>query len=386
MNNILKSNSSIILPKDVVLTDVPYSSDVDYLTFSRVLSDSAASYKMYWLLSLIEEVSRGKTEIDFKTMAVNMIVYAWYPIVTYKLSFGYCDNLSKVISYIEENYGLAHNCEKSKLFDFIYNNQDSNLNRMIKNLTCDVPYRFLSPFFRDKIRSIKKPQSVIEKLSTESTNCVYSINADQNNNKYIRLNKNWAEYLKNNYKLIKGWSYYKLICFIQKRNPNTPAIAMKLDAPAERNLRLQTKIWKEIIDDKHITDLYTGLPYNKDNFERYGNLSIDHFVPWNFVLHDMMWNLIPCFKNINSKKSDNLLNYDNYITGFAKDQYIAFCHVVDKNYTSIVEEYRDALKIEDAKKFRLDNERDKFCNILKKQIHPLFNIAENQGYEIMDVI
>jgi hypothetical protein len=37
--------------------------------------------------------------------------------------------------------------------------------------------------------------------------------------------------------------------------------------------------------DTSISDIYTGLPVN----ESY--MSLDHFIPWSFVLHDRLWNL-----------------------------------------------------------------------------------------------
>ena len=85
MNNTTIFEDSIILPKEA--STVPYSGEVDYITFSRVLDNNkvVASYKMYWLISLLEEVSSGKTIIDFRTMICKMIVHAWYPLLKYKL-------------------------------------------------------------------------------------------------------------------------------------------------------------------------------------------------------------------------------------------------------------------------------------------------------------
>src|SRR5471030_2330454 len=98
MSEIYTSKETIILPKEI--SEVPYSNEVDYATFSRALKDVAASYKMYWLLSLLDEISIGHTEIEFKKLISKMVVYAWYPILKFKLSFGLCDNLAKVVNYI----------------------------------------------------------------------------------------------------------------------------------------------------------------------------------------------------------------------------------------------------------------------------------------------
>ncbi|KEI76193.1 hypothetical protein N486_10650 [Clostridium botulinum B2 128] len=56
-----------------------------------------ASYKMYWLFGILEEVTSGNTKIEFNRIVARMIVVAWYSIVQYKLSFGILDNFRKPI-------------------------------------------------------------------------------------------------------------------------------------------------------------------------------------------------------------------------------------------------------------------------------------------------
>jgi hypothetical protein len=384
MNGIYTSQEQIILPKEI--SEVPYSNEVNYITFSRALRDDkvVASYKMYWLLSLLDEISIGHSEIEFRRLICKMVVKAWYPLLKYKLSFGLCDNLAKVASYISDTYKLESSYDERELLNFIYNSEDKILNRMLKELTLNVPYRFLSPFFEDKLRGQKKVQKVIEELSKEDKECIYAIYQNDKNENCVRVKENWSHYLKYNYKIIQGWAYYKLVCFLQKRNPNVPGIAMKLEAPRNRDLREQTKIWKKIIEQKHIRDLYTGFDFTNDNYKEYGVLSIDHFIPWSFVLHDQMWNLVPTFKNINSKKSDNLLDYDSYIDKFCEVQYEAFSFVVNENKNNQIDEYRQVLKIENAKRFIEDKREEEFVRRLKQEIGPVYGVAVNQGFGIID--
>ncbi len=240
------------------ICQVPYSNEVDYATFAGVLNDTVASYKMYWLLSILDEVSYDHKEIKFRQLVSRMVVKAWYPLLKCKLSFGLCDNLAKVVNYISDTYNIGNNYKEDKLLEFIYNTEDNKLRKMLKDLTYNVPYRFLAPFFKGKL-SGRKVEKQIEELSKQDNNCVYEIYQNDKNEKSIRIRDNWCNYLKYNGKIIEGWVYYELTCFLQKRNPNVPGIAMKLEAPKERNLREQTKIWKEVINHKHIKDLYIGL-------------------------------------------------------------------------------------------------------------------------------
>ncbi|MBC2458459.1 HNH endonuclease domain-containing protein [Clostridium beijerinckii] len=383
MDKVYMPQETIILPKEIC--EVPYSNEVDYATFSRALRDDkvVASYKMYWLLALLDEISLNNIEIEFRTLICKMVVKAWYPLLKYKLSFGLCDNLAKVATYISDTYNLESNYDERKLFHFIYSSQDKTLNKMLKELTLNVPYRFLSPFFENKLRGQKKVQKLIEELSKEDNECIYEIYKNNKDKNCIRIKGNWCNYLKFNYRIIQGWAYYKLVCFLQKRNPNVPGIAMKLEAPKNRDLREQTKIWKKVIEQRHITDLYTGLDFTETNYNDYGVLSIDHFIPWSFVLHDQMWNLVPTFKNINSKKSDNLLQYDTYIDRFCEMQYEAFCFVVDENRKNQIEEYGQVLKVDNLRKFKKENKEEEFVKRMKQEIGPVYGVAVNQGFGVL---
>lgn len=376
-----------IAEKEIAIgVDVPYSREVDYITFSRVLKDDrvVASYKMYWLLAILDEVQEGNVEIEFRKLITRMIAYAWYPISKFRLYFGAWDNLGKVVNYISDTYNLKPNINKSKLIDFIYNSDDKELNKMIKNLTYNVPHKFLSPFY-DGIAK-EPPLKTVMILSKEHKRWIYEIYRNSDEENCIRIREGWDDYLKYNYKMIQGWVYYKLVCFLQKRNPNVPGIAMKLEAPLNRKLTTQTKIWTNIIERKNINDLYTGLPFTKENYKEHGNLSMDHFIPWSFVLHDQMWNLVPTFKNINSQKSDNLFNYEYYIEGLAKLQYDAFCFVVDENKKDEIEEYRGILRVPDAVAFKGKGSYEEFFKRYKDGTCPIYNIAANQGFKVVNGI
>ncbi|EDU36716.1 HNH endonuclease domain-containing protein [Clostridium sporogenes] len=386
MNNILENSISDVLVKQIDSIMVPRSNKVDSRTFSRLLDDDkvVASYKMYWLFGILEEVTLENTEIEFNRIVARMIVAAWYPIMQYKLSFGVFDNLQKPINYVALKYGFASNCDESEFLKFLCESEDKELKKMIKDLTCMVPYRLLSPFFKDKLKGQNKSSKnkIIQELSVESDTCFYKIIKEGKNR--ILINENWAQYLNENYRVIKSWIYYKLVCFLQKRNPNVPAIAFKLEAPKNRDLASPTKIWKEIIASKEPKDIYTGKDFTKENYEIYGGLSIDHFIPWSFVLHDEMWNLVPTFKNINSSKSDKLLNYNRYIDAFCDMQYMAVTHILEKRKQKDLESYIDVLKIENFQEYLKYKPKEEFTKKLKQCISPLYQIAENQGFEVMD--
>ena len=315
-----------------------------------------------------------------------MIVYSWYPLLQYKLNYGVFDNLKKPVNYIATKYNLPNNYDEKKLLDFIYLNDDKELNKMMKELTYNVPYRLLSPFFTDKLKGQKDSvkNKMITELSLVSESCLYKIVKGEKDK--IILNDGWKNYLQKNYKVIKGWIYYKIICFLQKRNPNVPAIAFKIEAPKSRNLTRATTLWKEIIVSKNINDIYTEMKFTNENYYKLGGLSIDHFIPWSFVLHDEMWNLTPTFKNVNSSKSDNLPSYKEYIDKFCNIQYEAFSYLCDKKKEKDLECYIDVMRLENPFEFLKYKSKEEFNEKLKQTISPIYQIALNQGFEVLNKV
>lgn len=53
-------------------------------------------------------------------------------------------------------------------------------------------------------------------------------------------------------------------------------------------------------------------------------ISVDHFVPWQYVAHDELWNLHPTTKSINSSKSNNLPVWDMYFSQLAGLEYQSY--------------------------------------------------------------
>lgn len=127
----------------------------------------------------------------------------------------------------------------------------------------------------------------------------------------------------------------------------------------------------------------------RDNFEKYGEMSIDHFIPWSFVLHDELWNLAPTFKNVNSSKSNKLPKMDLYLDKFCDLQYAAFNMIrqdrKDRESKKILEDYLTINKKLDLN-YLLNKDKEitkaEFADSLKATISPLHQIAYNQGYEV----
>ena len=76
-------------------------------------------------------------------------------------------------------------------------------------------------------------------------------------------------------------------------------------------------------------------------------ISIDHFVPWQFVAHDELWNLSPTTKTINSSKGNKLPRWEEYYKPLAALEYKAY-RICDDNPVA-------KTKVEECAKYHINN-------------------------------
>ena len=173
-----------------------------------------------------------------------MIVEAWHPLIEYHLNFGVIDMLYDLCILIHKKYKIESNISQDKLLKFLEDFNDKEIERGIRNLYNMVPYRLLAPFFVGEFQGIPdhRRNKRIAELSNLQEDVFYKID---DKNKSITINQNWFDYIYKNQSIVYGWMSYKLIYFLQNRNPNVPAIPFKLAAPQERNLASARIVWIE---------------------------------------------------------------------------------------------------------------------------------------------
>lgn len=345
------------------------------------------SYKIYFFLSIYKEVIGGKQKISFEKLICRMICEAWYPILQYHLNFGISDQLKVIVNEIRIKYNIRSEIKYNELLDFLLSLDDKEIKDKMMILARYVPYRLISPFYEKYLAGRKdgEKNSLIADLSLSSGVSIYKIYKKE---KYIDINDKWFEYIYYNQNIVQGWINYKLVYYLQKKNPNVPAIPFKLNPPYQRDLRIAKEFWSEIFKYKKVNDIYTGSILNSKNKKENGEISIDHFIPWSFVLHDQLWNLIPTFKNINSQKSNKLPNLDNYLEKYCNIQYEAFTIIREiKPKKALLEDYltiNNNLDINDLIKGSRKIYKEEFSKTLKSTILPLYQIAYNQGYTVWE--
>lgn len=364
------------------MLSLPQESSIDVNLLERMLEDNlTTSYKLFWFRGIFKEITNQNKEVTFRRIVCRMIVEAWYPLIEYHLNFGALDKLYDLCMLIHKKYKIESDITDNKLLDFLEDLNDKEVEKAIRNLYNMVPYRLLAPFFVGEFKGVPdhRRNKKIAELSNSRDDVFYKINDKE---KSITINQNWYDYIYKNQSIVYGWMSYKLIYFLQSRNPNVPAIPFKLAAPQQRNLALARKFWSGVSDIMPIYDIYTSKELTGPNFKEYGELSIDHFIPWSFVLHDELWNLVPTFKNVNSAKSNKLPNLELYMEKFCDLQYKAF--KVARRNKKLRKPLQDYLTIDKSMDInallRDEIPKDYFVDCIKSTIKPLFQIAYNQGY------
>lgn len=181
-------------------------------------------------------------------------------------------------------------------------------------------------------------------------------------------------YLFENWQVIQGFVLWQLVDYLNKRNPNVPSIPEKLFAPKTRDLKQGKKFWKILMQAKPDWQcIYSKCALNEQD------ASLDHFIPWSFVCHDLLWNLAPVPRAVNSSKSDRLPSLQHYLEGFIDLQYQAIqVFLKQPQSPKLLDDYINLFRCDQQTLKHLPIER--FRQLLSETLGPLEQIAANMGF------
>ncbi len=353
---------------------------VQYLAAS--FNNVTTSYKYYWFLAILEHIRVNQsTEIAINELLGSMLAFIWYPTSYFRLSFGKQDRLGQIASQIEEAEGLPISLKRQQIMEIVMKkiSELTSLAGEVKSLGLYVPYRFLRPFFAEELKGIRDTivNAKIEKLASQNFNVpehpsLYRFIGQPINK--IEIHPAWYEYLNQHMAILSGFCLWHLVNYVQKNNPNIPNVSQKLFEPEQRDLKNARAFWTIAFDKLgDLTCIYSGEIMSKRSY------SLDHFLPWRYVAHDLLWNIIPAPRKINSSKSDNLPSLTHYFNAFSLLQFRALQSVAETQKNHLLEDYLLLLNvgsIDDLRSMNLDH----FREALQNTIAPQFQIAENLGF------
>ncbi|BAY86424.1 hypothetical protein NIES267_59320 [Calothrix parasitica NIES-267] len=365
---------------------LPNDDSLDISALSRIFESTTNSYKYLYFLSLLDILKRKNFDvvspISFQDIIVEMLANAWYSHNYFKLSFGTQDKIANKLDFLELEITqpiLKFKDTDKKLLRTAIRNQ--NIVDIVAFISNYVPYRLIRPFFTEDTRGFKdydvNPAIItLSKNKFDDEKPLYCFNAQkQKDCNAIILHPDWISYFKTNYVIVRGWASWEWLKYMQQRNPMTPNVINKLFMPQQRDsLSKQSKYWKTVLTYQEIKCIYSEVQLNTNE------ISLDHYLPWSFVAHDQLWNLIPTTPSVNSSKS-NKLPSKKYFFSFVKLQHsglsVSNNNLSKNSWLKYTESFMSDLKM---------NQPDDLLNLeiltnaYESNLQPLITLASNQGF------
>jgi hypothetical protein len=327
-------------------------------------NNTVATYKYYWLLSILNQVEKGSRLISKKVLFADMVSHAWYTVHYFHVSFGKSDKLGEVTKRLQTIENIPVNAGKADILNQLVESNHRETKSLLQHFDTNVPHWFLSPWFprTDKNKIYRNSQDSAQRP-------LYALSKE-----FISVDLLWYNYLIENSSLIRSFCYWNLSLFLQNRNPNVPDIPNKLIKPAVRNsLTKQRNYWKLYAEHQPaaFNCIYTGKNLIDVQFD------IDHFIPYNFVSHDLLWNLIPADPGFNSTKTDKLPTLSRYFQPF---------FTMQKQSIDYMKQHHPSNKLlEDYLTLFPDLDTSITEENYRKRMEPILSIAANNGFEYLSL-
>jgi hypothetical protein len=330
-------------------SSLPYSSKLDIAALSRLFANTTTSYKYVFFISYLDILRRrgfnAREPIGFREMTIEMLATSWYPHNYFRLSFGLQDKITAKLDSlrltVNEPILNFRDIDKKLLREALSRQKLDN------SLMHYVPFRILRPFFEDELRgqSDYRIDSAIARLAMETykeRKPLYRFNASQD---HLIPHPAWVAYFETHFPVIKGWAAWNWLQYMQKCNQAVPAISSKLFPPQGRDsLKAQVEYWKTAIRHGDLKCIYSGESLRPEK------VSLDHYLPWSFVAHDQLWNLIPTLPEVNSSKSDHLpasVYFDSFVRLQHQGLVITNKRIEEQKWDKYIEPFVADLKISD---------------------------------------
>ena len=379
---------------DLLLSiDNKYYNVLEIESFSRMMDSPSFCYKFYWLDAIINLVTENSEETTFNDIIDEMIASAWYSVIEFHIHLSGViykdkDNLEKAVNKLHALSDLKSNASKTEIKNAI-KVFDPQIVKEKNDLTKNVPYKALSGFFIN--HDLGPLDGSVSRMVTEiihfnqNTKLPYTLGNSSGLKREVYFDADWIQMIKDNAVAIKGWIQFEKLKWLQKNNPEVPGLVYKLAPLDERKRKLThvRNLWEGIFTYTNVNDVFTGNPIALQEYD------IDHFVPFSFVMNDELWNLMPMDSSLNSSKNNNLPSWEKFFKDFAHNQFVmyGFIHQKEDIHALFEKCFKDNLcsvwAIQEL--YRAGNCQEEFCNILSKNMRPVYDSAKRQGYSIWNI-
>ncbi len=364
------------------LWELPESPDLGVRSLAAVFRHTTNSYKFYWFLAILEALKNNLHRVSLDFLTAEMIAQVWYPVHMFKLNLGAIDQLGQLAHQLKIKRQLGTHPKHEVLWQEAIQllHRDAEFQSSFQQLQRFVPQRFLTPWFSAELRGLPdyaKDKRIVE-LADQAFGLpetpLYRLVPGPQGDTLLELHPDWIVYLTTNYRVVRDFVLWNLSEYLYTRNPSVPNIPEKLFPPQTRTLNQPRKYWQKILDRQPFYCPYSQTPLDA------GQFSLDHVIPWSFVCHDQLWNLVPVPKSVNSAKSDALPNLQRYLEAVIRLQYQGVQQVLkaEKNPAKHLEDYILLFRCDLPTLVQMPEAR--FAQHLRDTLTPLEQIAANMGF------
>ena len=265
----------------------PLSDDEMWSAFAYVFSSKSVndtSYKFGFLKSILDNLYNVDAEL--------------------KLTF---DQLFSTFAEIYWNLVLKHHILQKNPGKL---NRQSALERVLTEakekfaIEDDIPFESISneakKYVYHKVKQNCK-QNVVGALYADLQQLLYSFDKA---GEWIQFNPQMYEFVCKRKVAIEKINYYEWAKFLEKVNEDSVVdhLLSKIDE-STLHTRKSLMYYRDILFQEFENKcFYCGKPVS------YGNVEVDHFIPWSFVKDDKLWNFVLSCPECNNQKRDKLAN------------------------------------------------------------------------------
>ena len=185
------------------------SDETDFSKIFNLFEHKSTTYKYFWFLAILDSIKKkGELSISFDEIAAKMIALAWQ-YAGDQINFGNIDKMHDIISDILILIPGAFSKNAQDIEKLILKHKkDKQLQKLLRHLTTNVPYRFLSPWikFTNNHNVVKESQD----LHCEAPYVIYPT--------CIVLDEDWYDYFTSHYQELCTFTKKELVNYLKAYN------------------------------------------------------------------------------------------------------------------------------------------------------------------------
>lgn len=196
---------------------VDYQKELEEMVCSKNLMNS---YKIYFLKTLVINVSKEKKGFSFYELASWMCAYSFEDVCLINGRIRPLDKLYDIAVQLIEKENIYQSAKVAEVFDAAYKTENKSLRKEIKDLCNYVPYRLLAYIWAEELKGKTDTQKnhMIEEFSRSEERNMYAIFTISSKEKTIEVKDDWAKYISEHRNNLLIWLNNKIQLFIGKES------------------------------------------------------------------------------------------------------------------------------------------------------------------------